>query len=153
MWKLCVFFILQLIWSLFLTKSGFATTASTPSIECKNHTFANASLSLARSNGYRLYCHQFSSWSEWNSYLNTHVLNYSSENPPLFSLKPSTSLLLTNELRPSRIQKFSPILYRFYNLNGLNVFPWPCSGHSCDPGSPFFYPPTFEFYPPTTCPQ
>jgi hypothetical protein len=74
--------------------------------------------------GSNLICHDFSSWSELNSYASFQNV---SVNVSTFNLEPNKPILLTQELNILSQDKISSGNLAVYGVKGINVYPWPAA--------------------------
>jgi hypothetical protein len=115
---------LLLALGLFFAKCGFVCYNNTSQVECRSQSFSS------NRNKLRVFCHQFNTWTDFNKYFIAHKSDFDKKQIlELYSLKPSTPLLLTNQLdMPQFADLQNPQMF-LYNLKGLDVFPWydpPC---------------------------
>jgi hypothetical protein len=81
---------------LFLSKCDYASCNFTLPTECRSQQ-------LFPTNNLRIFCDQFSSWSELNKYFSSNENEFEkNQTGELYSLKPSSPLLLTNQLNMTK---------------------------------------------------
>jgi hypothetical protein len=126
---------------LIFSKGAFVSCSSTSRVECRGQQF---NFTENNSDTAKIFCHQFRSWSELNIYLKTNKWDFESKKGdkivPYYSLMPSTPLLLTNQLDMPHSETSKLF---FYNLKGLNLFPWPNSKYKSELR---FHLSTIDFY-------